>query len=84
MRAERRTYWSSPTFTALNFSVDDPFYFQYEYTSGGSDATATFNAEAQGNLNCDATDSLFRRSGSVTSDFNVTGGAGLYSVNEIE
>jgi len=78
------SYWTSPTFVALNFSVDDPFYFSYQYTSGGSDATSTFNAEARGNLNCDSATSLFRRSGSVTSDNNVTGGAGLYTVNEIE
>ena len=72
------------TWTALNFSVDDPFYFAYTYTSGGADSSSTFQARAEGDLDCDATYSLFSRTGSVTAENNVTGGAGLYSQNDIE
>jgi type IV pilus assembly protein PilA len=82
--APNATYWTAPTWTALNFSVDDPFYYSYQYTAGGSDATSTFTAEASGDLDGDASYSLFRRNGSITADNNVTGGAGLYSVNDIE
>ena len=76
--------WRDPTWTALNFSVDDPFYFSYQYDAGGSDATSTFYAWASGDLDNDKTYSYFNRSGSITAEGNVTGGAGLYSVNEIE
>jgi type IV pilus assembly protein PilA len=79
-----KSQWAVPTWTALNFSVDDPFYYQYQYTGAGVDSASTFSAEAQGDLNGDGNFSLFRRNGSVTSDNNVTGGAGLYSVNDIE
>jgi type IV pilus assembly protein PilA len=76
--------WRVGTWTALNFSVDDPFYYSYEYTSSGTDSNSTFSAEAQGDLDGDGTFSLFRRTGSVTAENNVSGGAGLYSTNDIE
>ncbi|MEO6952929.1 MAG: type II secretion system protein [Polyangia bacterium] len=82
--ATNASVWRNATWTALNFSVDDPFYFSYQYTSGGSDATSTFYAWASGDLDKDGTYSYFNRSGSITAEGNVTGGAGLYSVNEIE
>ena len=78
------TNWQVATWTALNFSVDDPFYYQYQYAASGTGITACFNAQAQGDLNGDSKYSLFQRTGSVTSDNNVTGGAGLYTVNDIE
>jgi type IV pilus assembly protein PilA len=76
--------WQTPTWTALNFSVDDPFYFSYQYLSAGTDSSSTFSAQARGDLDCDTTTSLFTRTGSVTAENNVTGGAGLYSENDIE
>jgi type IV pilus assembly protein PilA len=75
---------SGGTWPALNFSVDDPFYFQYQYDSSGSDASARFEAYAYGDLDCDGTYSTFMRSGSVMSDNTVTGGAGLFTRYEIE
>jgi len=76
--------WRVGTWTALNFSVDDPFYYSYQYTGAGTDSNSTFSAEAQGDLDGDSTFSLFRRTGSVTAENNVTGGAGLFSQNDIE
>ncbi len=70
---------------ALNFSVDDPFYYWYFYNNNGLlDTAAAFQAYAYGNLDCDAIYSTFQRSGSVLTDRSVSGGGGLYTVNEIE
>jgi hypothetical protein len=83
--APNAAYWNTnTTWPALNFSVDDPFYYSYTYTSAGTDNSASFNADAQGDLNCDGKYSLFRRSGSVTTNGDIAGGAGIYSVNDIE
>ena len=76
--------FDNPSWAALNFSVDDPFYYWYTYTSGGADTSATFTAQANGNLDCDSTYSTFSRYGSVMSDRSVTGGSGLFSANDIE
>ncbi len=76
--------WRGATWTALHFSVEDPFAYQYQYSSSGIGATSAFSAEAQGDLDGDGTFSLFRRSGTVTGENNVSGGAGLYSENEVE
>ncbi len=80
------TAWqdAAGSWSSLNFSVDDPFYYQYQYTSAGTDGTSTFNAQAFGDLDCDSILSTFARTGSVTSDNNVTGGSGLFSKNDIE
>jgi len=72
--------WQAETWTALNFSIDDPSYYQYRVVQQ-KDA---FVVEAKGDLNCNGVFSLFRRTGSITSDGNVTGGPGLYSENDIE
>jgi type IV pilus assembly protein PilA len=70
--------------SALNFSVDDPYYFQYQYDSAATDTAATFSAWAFGDLDCDTILSTYMRPGSVMADFSVTGGSGLFSANEIE
>jgi type IV pilus assembly protein PilA len=70
--------------SALNFSVDDPFYFSYNYTSAGLDTAAVFSAFAYGDLDCDAIYSTYMRGGSVMTDRSVSGGSGLYTKNEIE
>ncbi len=75
---------ASTTWAALNFSVDDPFYYWYQYDSAGTDKTSNFSAWAFGNLDCDATYSTFMRGGHIDANNNPTGGSGLYTVNEIE
>jgi type IV pilus assembly protein PilA len=76
--------WNSATWSALNFSVDDPFYYSYQYDSAGTDTASQFTATASGDLTCDgAKFSLFQRVGFIQNN-NVSGGAGLYTVNEIE
>jgi type IV pilus assembly protein PilA len=73
------TNFDNDSWAALHFSVDDPFHYWYQYVSAGAAATATFQAYAYGNLDCDATYSTFMRSGSVQSDNSVTGGSGLFT-----
>jgi type IV pilus assembly protein PilA len=70
--------------SALNFSIDDPFYYWYFYSATGIETGAAFQAYAYGNLDCDNTYSTFMRTGSVLADRSVTGGAGLFTNNEIE
>ncbi len=78
------TNFSGDSWSALNFSVDDPFYFVYQYVSAGTETSANFQAWAFGDLDCDSIQSTYERSGSVLSDRSVSGGAGLYTKNEIE
>jgi type IV pilus assembly protein PilA len=66
------------TWHALNFSVDDPHYYQYVYASAGTDTASQFTARAHGDLNCDGILSTFERIGSVDPTGNVNGGSGLY------
>ena len=78
------TNFNDNTWSALNFSVDDPFYFGYQYNSAGTETSANFQAWAFGDLDCDSILSTYMRSGSVLSDRSVSGGSGLFTKNEIE
>ena len=82
--APNPAYWATVSWQALNFGVDDPFYYAYAYTGSGTDKASSFKADAFGDLNCDAVYSTYERSGSVDAQFNVTGGSGLFVVNDIE
>lgn len=77
--------WKNPTWVGLNFSVDDPHYYRYEFQSSGTDAKAKFVALAYGDLDCNGVFSTFERIGSVDSKGDVqTVGGGLYVINDIE
>ena len=76
--------WQDATWQSLNFGIDDPHYYWYSYDSTGTGNAALFDAKAEGNLNCDATYSLYQRHGSVDAQGNVMGGSGIYMVNPIE
>jgi type IV pilus assembly protein PilA len=73
-----------PTWAALNFSVEDPFYYSYQYSSAGTDVYSSFTAHAWGDLNCDGTYSQFERVGIVDSARNVQGGSGLYKYRPLD
>ena len=79
------SYWTdvNGTWNALNFSVDDPFYYQYTYVSSGVDTASAFTARANGDLNGDAVLSTFERIGLVVAG-NVQGGSGLYKNRPLE
>lgn len=81
--------WNRPTWNALQFSLDDPHYFRYEYESTGNVAPGTssrFTVRALGDLDCDNTDfSTFEMIGEWNSlDHDVHGSAGFFELNALE
>jgi prepilin-type N-terminal cleavage/methylation domain-containing protein len=56
-------FTSDPTWRALDFQVDEPSLFVYEYTGTGS----TFTAVATGDLDCDGTEIHFTLNGTAVS-----------------
>jgi type IV pilus assembly protein PilA len=78
------SYWADPTWVALQFSVDDPHYYSYAYTT--FDPLTGFTANAFGDLDCDGFYSTFEMQGTIdlgVSD-GITGQAGLYRENDLE
>jgi len=59
--APEQTQWSTPTWIALGFSLDDPHYYSYSYTVNGKN----FTARAVGDLDCDGKYSTFELRGSA-------------------
>ncbi|MGC4088809.1 MAG: prepilin-type N-terminal cleavage/methylation domain-containing protein [Polyangiaceae bacterium] len=57
---------STVGWTCLRFSMDDPQYFQYQYTATG--ATGSFSCLAKGDLDGDGTASTFYIAGRVAAD----------------
>jgi type IV pilus assembly protein PilA len=45
--------WNVPNWQAFDFSMDEPFFFQYSVTTQTGGVGAQFNATAQGDLDCD-------------------------------
>jgi type IV pilus assembly protein PilA len=81
------TIWNTPVWNAMTFAVNDPHYYSYQVAAGAGTGTAVGdfeNLEASGDLNCNGVFSLFRRTVTVTAGHGVTGGSGLYTVNEVE
>lgn len=76
--------WSHPTWQALNFAINEPHYYRYEFISTGEGPSAMFTARALGDLNCDGVLATFERIGTIDEEGNVTGGAGMYQANELE
>ena len=72
------------TWQKLQFSVDDPHYYWYEFVSAGAGRTAEFTARVQGNLNCDDTYSTFERVGFVDLIGGVSGGGGISKIRPNE
>ena len=74
--------WSHPTWQALNFSVDDPHYYSYQYEvlEGGK----AFVVRAIGDLDCDGVFSTFELTGEIAADGSVQGAAEMLRTNESE
>jgi prepilin-type N-terminal cleavage/methylation domain-containing protein len=69
--------WQHATWKALGFSLDDPYYYQYEFLSGAG----SFTARAMGNLDCDTRFSTFSMSGRIDP---VSGAFGLAAVSRVD
>jgi prepilin-type N-terminal cleavage/methylation domain-containing protein len=57
--------FGDPSWDALGFSIDKPFYFQYTFQSNGVGSNANFTALAEGDLDCDTILSEFYRVGRI-------------------
>ena len=57
--------WNTPEWRALEFSMNEPFLFQYGYTF--TNAGAGFTATATGDMDCDTTMIEYKLDGSVQS-----------------
>ena len=75
--------WSSPTWQALLYSMDDPHFYQYQFISSGIGEDAEFTAQAIGNLDCDSDFSTFSMYGRAEPG-RVVGAAAQYRENELE
>jgi hypothetical protein len=64
--------WSQPPWSDLDFSIEDPHYFSYEYKAA-TDGTS-FTARAYGDLDCDGTYSTFSMTGTAAAGGDTTVG----------
>lgn len=57
--------FAHPSWRSLHFELVDPHHYQYRFESQGAGKTASFVAEARGDLDCDGTFSSFKLEGTV-------------------
>jgi type IV pilus assembly protein PilA len=80
--------WETATWRALQFSLGDPHYYQYEYASTGSASAgpgSRFTVRALGDLNCDGELATFEMVGVWSSvDQDVHGSGGVFQQNALE
>ena len=60
--------WSHPVWYALEFSVYEPQYFSYSFSSYGEGPNARFTATARGDLSCSGFPKVYNIEGWVTAD----------------
>lgn len=82
------TDWTSQTWQALMFEVNDPHYYRYEYISTGTanpGVGSNFFAVARGDLNCDGRQSDIELYGIWSNmDNDVHGSGGFYMADPLE
>ena len=77
--------WTTASWEALKFSMDDPHYYQYAFVSSGTGNTAEFTARAHGDLDCDGFVSTFEMWGSGNfAGGDPSGSAAVHRSNELE
>jgi len=74
---------AQPSWVALNFAIEDPHYFSYQYRSDGQNNASNFTAYAFGNLDGDANFSTFGRVAHVV-DATVVGSPGMLITRELD
>ena len=83
------TQWTTATWSALNFQMNDQHYFGYAFESSGTLAAAKFTARAHADLDCDGTLSTFERYGygdetASHAECSMKGSSAFYKNNETE
>jgi len=76
--------WKKQTWQELQFSIDDPHFYWYEFVSEGEGLHAQFTARALGNLDCNDRYSTFERIGFVDLSMGVSGSAGVFKKDPLE
>ncbi len=76
--------WDTATWQALDFSIADPHYYSFEYTSTGVGTAAQFTARANGDLDGDGSLSTFERAGALNAQREMFGSQGIYMESELE
>jgi type IV pilus assembly protein PilA len=76
--------FETPTWHALQFSMDDPHFYWYSFAASGTGITAHFTARANGNLDCNDTYSTYERIGFVDLLNGVQGSRGVFAANPLE
>jgi hypothetical protein len=91
-----QTVWTNPTWQALTFGIDDPFYYSYRtvaelgpaqhraWTAPGASVGDVYKLQATGDLDCDGTYSLYERTATIDEQYNVTTIGGLFILNDVE
>jgi prepilin-type N-terminal cleavage/methylation domain-containing protein len=60
--------WTSETWQALHFAIENDHYYRYSFDSSGINMGAVFTARAEGNLDCDSVTAHFRTTCSVDDE----------------
>ena len=77
--------FNGAVWTALNFSIPDPYNYKPSYASAGTGNAAAFSARATGDLDCDGSSAIFTRTGRIdATSGDVTGGSAPAVQNELE
>ncbi len=82
--APEQLQWSTPAWVGLQFSVDDPHYYQYEFVSAGTSIASTFTAIAYGDLDCDGNLSTFMIQAQIGGGGEVQKSATIMRNDELE
>ncbi len=70
--ANSQAFATEVTWAALNFEIDEPTLFYYNYTGAGTGNLSTFTATATGDLDCDTTMITYTMAGTATNGNPVT------------
>ncbi len=76
--------WDAPTWKALNFSINEPHYYQYRVVLEGKGKKAVLGLEARGDLDCDGKFSLYRRELRLDEQGKPQTGSGLFMKDDLE
>ena len=81
--------WTTDTWSALTFQMNDQHYFVYAFDSEGTLGDAKFTADAHADLDCDGVQSTFQKLGfgdkaATHAECSMQGAAAFYKDNETE